>query len=1836
MKWSTKSPIIRLSRWLSLSLLTAATFTAPAFSADCNGNGTDDTQDIEAARSEDCNDNGIPDVCEQSLLRLERDSVALELVHPVNAVVTADIDGDGDLDVLTADITGSPAGGMTLYLRDDRDGGGNVSRRKSFVESSKVFAVATGDFDNDGDLDLADLTREALSVFWNDGSLDFSRKSLIPRPTGSGDDDLLAADLNADGSDDLVVAHAGQDAVIFYPGSEDGNLVALDPLAVGDSPRHVRAGDIDGDGDPDLVTANRISSDVSVLINRSMTGESIDFFVAASAAVGGKPRSLALADLDGDGLSDVVTGNKDTTEILINGGDGRSFAASTFVTSSFALETADMDGDAAIDIISVGQASETISVLINNGSGIFTSKIDFTSGGIIGSIVPGDFDGDGDVDIATELSPASLAFLSNGEGETLHFSSDTIPMINNQAPHTIAEADLDGDGDFDIVTGDGANATVSVLLNDGFGKLNTVSDQATGEYINSIVAGDLDRDGDTDLAFVGFDSETIRVLYNNGAGILDEQRDFDLRSPAFFVTAALLDDDDYLDLVTASFERNSISILRNDGVGSGNFREAPEDIEIPTDAGARAVTHGDFDGDGNYDLASANSVAGTISVVLNRGNLSFDPARNLSARGDPFSVAAGDWDQDEDIDLAAANDKSRTVSIFRNRGDGNFEFSQLIGIGHEAYSVAAADFDGDGLDDLLTTNEISGSVSLLRNLRDGRFFLSAQYSTGELPRFSAIEDMDNDGDLDIVTANRGSRDVTILINESAVETTTDFTTNLCTLEDFEDFSTRTFAGNSSVKYVLAAGEDPERPTYFQNSRKFPLHEEFMVTVIPGFSPDDLIPATQLRATREYFIGALERILTEEGYLFVYSIVTAPSREEVLSLEELRAVHERMSSAFTIPPLAYAPDLNGQDPLAREAADSWVDPGFPIFDGMVETDVEYIPYTIGVGFGRVRLLTRTKFDTANSDGRFTFQDIVVTDHAPRTIEGVIGGLVTAAPQGALSHLPILTARRGTPNAFVESAMSVFAPHQDQLVRFEVGPSGYVVNEASLEEAEEFWDMRPALPPLPAIDESYRGLDRFEEMDFSDEFALETRFGGKATGLARLQTILHGPWEEYREVGFAIPLSYYIEFMSTNRIPSDMDGDMITYEEYLTELSNEPRFQTDSTVRFEALEKFRDLARDLGRVPEGLVATLADRIEEVFGERSMTVRFRSSSNVEDGLQFNGAGLYESTSVCVLDSFDGDELGPSLCDATRQNERAIERALKKVWTSLWTFRAHEERAFFRIPQDAVSRDVGMGILVNRAFLDEAANGVAFTGDPSDPRGGCYLVTAQMGEESVVSPTPGILAERSMVEVVEGDVLDLRRERASNLAPAGEFVLSDEKLRELGALMGHIDQNYPLDTAGFAREEILLDLEFKLERDGFLAVKQIRPFLVSGQRRERPTFELEIPIDTIVCGVLNLNSPSDNPRAEYEAKSKLRFRSGTFELPARNCAFRADLIEEVLVGPTREVAVAAGPGVFQVEDLPDLSGGDGTPAGQRLYTFKYNQRFSLLGEEGERRLFDVRIFNLEFRAKDARPVEKTLVFDQELLTFGLSMLGYGENPPLTVTYGSCDFDTLPPWDVEFELEGNVSVRLREHFLPANDFRLTGPASLEAAEVLFENSRHIERQYWNLVYSSSRHNAGVTYWVALDPPITLTGVEGIVHVLELDAADPPEVFDIVPEPQQAAAAYLDESFQILARPTVLSYNKREFTGKTETRFSRGDASDDGEIDITDIFHTLNYLFLEGEAFSCIKAADTNDDGRLNLSDAIWTALYLFQGKVIASPFGVCGIDPTTDGLSCDRFAQCF
>ncbi|MGQ9590150.1 MAG: PEP/pyruvate-binding domain-containing protein [Planctomycetota bacterium] len=1018
----------------------------------------------------------------------------------------------------------------------------------------------------------------------------------------------------------------------------------------------------------------------------------------------------------------------------------------------------------------------------------------------------------------------------------------------------------------------------------------------------------------------------------------------------------------------------------------------------------------------------------------------------------------------------------------------------------------------------------------------------------------------------------------------------------------------------ATKYLVPAREDPSLlPPVFQNVQKYPLHQDFLRIVFPerfpGLDTAGYLALVEVRATREYFAGAIFEFETEEGPAFGFSVFTRDPDvypAELLSLEEVRAVRERIAAAFHLRPFGYAP----RRPAEVAEALRWTDPGFPIYTGSARPSYE--AYTRAVGYGWVRRLRAQEFEDAAARGRIGWRDILVLERAPSDIEGVVAGVITAEPQDELTHVAVRTARRGTPNAYVERALEVFEPWEGKLVRLEVLATEYRASEAGASEAEAWWESsRPSLSRPPSVDRDYDSFDSLEEMDLSGaERPPVARYGGKATNFAKLQRILTGERAAYREPGFAIPVRWYLEFLRANWTKSALDPKRsVTYEEHLRELLSSERFEADPEYRHASLAAFREEVERRGQVDPVLVGLLLGRIAEVFGAHDVPVRFRSSSNIEDSLEFNGAGLYDSTTACAADDLDADVAGPSLCNPAEPDERTLSRALKRVWASLWSFRANEERSYYGIDAE----DVAMGILVTRAFLDEGANGVAFTGNPANALDRRYLVLAQVGEESVVSPDPGKRAEKSLLEVEGGAVRAIERVRPSSLVAPGEFVMSDAKLRELGELLAYLDAAFPIDLEGHERSEVLLDVEFKVEASGKLAVKQIRPFLLSEPPAPGPTFELVVPEGTVLCGVF---LDGRKPLEELAAKSRLRLRPGTYLLPTAAPAFHADLIEEVLYGSPAGAGVSKAPGAFSW-----TARSEGT--GEVTYEFTYRETFSLPGGEE----LSLALSSLQFHVRGGEPLETAQTLDEEYATRSLVLSGtLGSGPAgIAVRYGPCGYELLPLWRLRVELEDGTSLDLEERYQPVGT-ATAGPANLVAAVVAAGGETQEVRDYWRLVYAAEHHNEDVRHLVLLDPPIASEIAARPVFAIEVLEPD-------IETRRPAEALYRGLDLGVVARPRVLCYDRAPPGRIPGCRFRRGDVDSGGSVNITDAVFLILHLFRSGAAPTCLDAADFDDDGVLDLADAVLLLSFLFRGVDLSAPPGPssCGVDPTLDSFpGCD------
>jgi hypothetical protein len=309
---------------------------------------------------------------------------------------------------------------------------------------------------------------------------------------------------------------------------------------------------------------------------------------------------------------------------------------------------------------------------------------------------------------------------------------------------------------------------------------------ATGTNPISVAIGDLDGDGRPDLAVANDGSDTVSVLRNLGNGAYAARVDYATgRSPSS-VAIGDLDGDGRPDLAVANFSSQSVSVLRNTSVG-GNITFAAR-MNYATGASPTSVALGDLNGDGRPDLAVANRVSNTVSVLRNTsggGNITFAARVDYATGSNPQSVAIGDLDGDGRPDLAVANSFNgaggNTVSVLRNTsGGGNITFAARVdyATGSNPQSVAIGDLDGDGRPDLAVANSFNGAggntVSVLRNTSPGagnvNFADRVNYATGSRPLSVVMGDLDGDGRPDLALANSfngaGGNTVSVLRNTS--------------------------------------------------------------------------------------------------------------------------------------------------------------------------------------------------------------------------------------------------------------------------------------------------------------------------------------------------------------------------------------------------------------------------------------------------------------------------------------------------------------------------------------------------------------------------------------------------------------------------------------------------------------------------------------------------------------------------------------------------------------------------------------------------------------------------------------------------------------------------------------------------------------------------------------------------------------------------------------------------------------------------------------------------------------------------------------------------------------
>ncbi len=609
-------------------------------------------------------------------------------------------------------------------------------------------------------------------------------------------------DLDGDGDVDAVATFAAQTpssgsptqvSVLLNKG--DGVFVVDAVYEPGDFPSCAAIGDLNGNGLGDLAITNVFAGTVSVLINTGSVGASPSFPNRVAYAVGTKPRSVVMADLDGDSDLDlaVANGMANTVSVLLNNGDGTfgpaaSYAvanipdASVLLGSSGAfggpyLAAGDLDGDADVDL--VVPVSTGVSVLKNNGPGTFAAQTTFAAGGSVWGVAIGNIDQDTDADLVTaNFASDTLSVLKNN-GNATFAAPETftvVPVDNGGVfePTAVSLGDADGDGDLDLAAGLAHNAgIVSVWKNPGDGNFADLTVLSAERDARLVWWSDLNGDGYRDLSVLARDpaAQKLCSLLNDGTGqLLVDQINYDLFNPpvpnpwneASQIEFADLDDDYDLDIAVASPGDPIPNVAIVISAGNGAF-ETP--VHYPIDGyypGSLGVADLDRNGAPDLVVAGPESFAmaspAFVGVLLNNAAPSFVGPISYATGGlSTLALQLRDIDGDDDRDVVTTNLASNNVSLFLSNGEGNLGSPALLELQTFAPGFfAAGDLDGDEDQDIVVGHFGTVEILTLWNLGDGTFSAGPLYDAPPQASRLALADFDHDCDLDLVVSSNNT------------------------------------------------------------------------------------------------------------------------------------------------------------------------------------------------------------------------------------------------------------------------------------------------------------------------------------------------------------------------------------------------------------------------------------------------------------------------------------------------------------------------------------------------------------------------------------------------------------------------------------------------------------------------------------------------------------------------------------------------------------------------------------------------------------------------------------------------------------------------------------------------------------------------------------------------------------------------------------------------------------------------------------------------------------------------------------------------------------------------
>ena len=657
---------------------------------------------------------------------------------PVQAIALGDFNNDGVPDLLTLDDNANTAGVGIMLGRGD----GSFEPVSSITTFGCTLegGIVTGDFNNDGNLDFAvvsgtlggdcNFNPGTLSIFLGNGAGGFTLKASYSmlggpayRAVAGG---LVTADLRGNGHLDLLAIDTSNGVDVFL-GNGDGTFVvptAAVAIAFPGNSAAEAVGDINHDGKPDLVVASNNSSDgIYVLLgNGDGTFQTPVWYLQGSNS---GAMAVAIGQLIKNDHNDVVMGTGNGAYVYINNGDG-TFKAPVLYGPSWinSIVITDINGDKKNDLVVSSYSSSAVWTMLGNGKGGFTTGGSFATDGYPNNLVVADFNGDHRLDFATSNTQGQWVTVGLGNGDGTFRSSQSYGYTWSGTVAQIATADMNNDGNLDIVeAGGGTGVGITVLLGSSHGAFGVPISTAVGcgqanrGGVNAIALGDVTGDGKADV---------VATVTTAGGGCPD----------------------------------NHVAVLA--GSGNGKFKK-PVYYSTGTTQQSYLGGLGDFNGDGKLDIVLSNG-DGSLSILLNKGKGVYGAANVIAGASgtEAGNIVIGDFNHDGKLDVAVTNYSGTAINVLLGNGDGTFQAPISTPSPINPSALVGGDFNKDGnLDLALTSWNNTGSLTIFTGNGNGTFNVGTTYAFntwdqcqfgGTNPFWMSAADLNQDGKLDLAIA----------------------------------------------------------------------------------------------------------------------------------------------------------------------------------------------------------------------------------------------------------------------------------------------------------------------------------------------------------------------------------------------------------------------------------------------------------------------------------------------------------------------------------------------------------------------------------------------------------------------------------------------------------------------------------------------------------------------------------------------------------------------------------------------------------------------------------------------------------------------------------------------------------------------------------------------------------------------------------------------------------------------------------------------------------------------------------------------------------------------------